>query len=317
MCGLMKSLSRQRASRDSFRVVIVDDRSSDGTAASASSMSGDLDPTIIRVDEVPENTAPKKYALHTGIIAASGDVILLTDADCRPQAGWIESMLREFSDGAQIVLGISPERGSGAAGSYSAYESARTAALYIAAARFRQPYMSVGRNWGFRKSRSDAAGGLPPIYGILGGDDDLLLQRMLRLRPAVSVLTAPDTHCPTRSPSNFGDIARRKLRHYSVSMHYPIPAMLALGLLTFTEICSFFIAPVYFGAFRGINPLVCVAAALLKAFYDTGLLVPAFSESGLRTDGIAARSRIALLELFHLVFSTVTGLLSFVLKPRW
>jgi hypothetical protein len=93
--------------------------------------------------------------------------------------------------------------------------------------------------------------------------------------------------------------------------------MLALGFFSFTGICSFFIAPVYFGVFRGINPLVCIAAVLLKAFYDSGLLVPAFRENGLRTDGIAARSRIALLELFHLIFSTVIGLLSFVLKPRW
>jgi hopene-associated glycosyltransferase HpnB len=61
-----------------FRVILVDDNSSDATAALAGS-AANLE--IIRLDSKPAGWSGKLWALHRGIAASGAPLVLLTDAD--------------------------------------------------------------------------------------------------------------------------------------------------------------------------------------------------------------------------------------------
>ncbi len=92
-----------------LELIVVDDHSSDGTSEIVASL---FDQTRRR------RTAPtthllrsghgsggKQHALDLGIRAASGEIILTTDADCAVSRQWIRSMIRRFDDRTGFVAG--------------------------------------------------------------------------------------------------------------------------------------------------------------------------------------------------------------------
>lgn len=65
-----------------IEVIVVDDESSDGTADVARSLGA----VVVTGRELPTGWVGKIWALHQGVTAASGDVIVTLDADTRPDA---------------------------------------------------------------------------------------------------------------------------------------------------------------------------------------------------------------------------------------
>jgi dolichol-phosphate mannosyltransferase len=73
-------LERLAAAPGVDEVVVVDDGSSDGTAAIARAFGA----TVLAGRELPDGWAGKAWALHQGLEAASGDWVVTLDADTRP-----------------------------------------------------------------------------------------------------------------------------------------------------------------------------------------------------------------------------------------
>ncbi|MCB0833849.1 MAG: glycosyltransferase, partial [Bacteroidetes bacterium] len=48
---------------------------------------------LIRIHAGDSLMAPKKNALNEAIKVAGGEILLFTDADCRPPSTWISSMV--------------------------------------------------------------------------------------------------------------------------------------------------------------------------------------------------------------------------------
>lgn len=83
-----------------FRVVLIDDNSTDGTAELAG-RSAKLQ--IIRLDFKPAGWSGKLWALHTGIAATRSPIVLLTDADIVHQPAHLSSLVAKLQ-GAQLDL---------------------------------------------------------------------------------------------------------------------------------------------------------------------------------------------------------------------
>ena len=89
--------------KGAFEVIAVDDRSRDRTweiiAAKAATW-----PALKGVQAAPDGRfkCPKKSALAEGIAASSGEILLFTDADCRPPADWVRSMVAHFAPGGRL-----------------------------------------------------------------------------------------------------------------------------------------------------------------------------------------------------------------------
>ena len=81
-------------------VIMVDDGSSDGTFQAAQALVGGK-VKLLR-HEVNQG---KVAALRTGVLQASGDVIIFTDADNTYPARYVPQLVQEIEKGADLVLG--------------------------------------------------------------------------------------------------------------------------------------------------------------------------------------------------------------------
>lgn len=219
------------------RVILIDDRSEDETPALARGFTAvNSSFSFFSIKEKEEGWSPKKYALTQGIAAAPTDFLCLTDADCRPRAGWLHGMGEAFASGADLVLGYSPYRPSGRPllDAMIAYETFHTAFLYLGDAAQGRPWMGVGRNIGYSRGWFKAQGGMERHREQLSGDDDLLVAHASP-ETKVEILTAPETWVESEAPAGWAAWFRQKRRHVSASAAYPRRTQLRVGALFFSQ----------------------------------------------------------------------------------
>ena len=221
-----------------FEVIIVDDRSHDGTYDYLLTESHCFEKVrFLRIEHPPEHLSPKKYALTLGIKSAKYEVILLTDADCRPQSAlWIQGMAQLLNAQKDIVLGFSPYFSSkGFLNKLIRYETFLTALQYFSFALYGMPYMGVGRNLMYRKSLFFNNRGFAKHTNILGGDDDLFMNEVANVHNT-AVCLEPETFMYSIPKETWQDWYRQKTRHISVSKYYKKENKIALGLLASSQI---------------------------------------------------------------------------------
>jgi glycosyltransferase involved in cell wall biosynthesis len=93
----LNALSKQRT-QHTFKVILVDNASSDSTAKIAKSWSGKLD-----VEIVDEPILGRGRARHTGFSKANTEIILSTDADSITPFDWVETLTNTLIKDAEIA----------------------------------------------------------------------------------------------------------------------------------------------------------------------------------------------------------------------
>lgn len=245
-----------------YEVIVVDDGSDDDTPDVLKRFSAECE--YLKVRTIPRGakfTASKKFALSLGIKAAENDILLFSDADCRPASEeWIATMVRNFTPETQIVLGYGGYEARGGFASYAiSYDTVTIAMQYMGYALFGRPYMGVGRNLAFRKSFFNGTRGYASHLDLRSGDDDLFVNEYATGANARVEFSAAATTV-SKPKESLAEWRRQKNRHLSTYSRYKTASKLMLGgeLASRTLFYALFIACIV-----TLDPAVCIAASAL------------------------------------------------------
>ena len=219
----------------SSELIIVDDGSTDETAAIIRDMQSAH--PYLRLIQPPQPTrAGKKEALTAGIRAANNDLLLLTDADCRPASNdWAALMASGLNGESELVLGYSPYlTDNNWLGRWQAFETDYTALQYLGFAQIGLAYMGVGRNMAYQRQFFERVNGFADHLHLPGGDDDLLVGQAARAG-STEVQIQKEAWTYSKPSNSWGEYWQRKHRHLSVGRHYSRLMRALLGLLALSH----------------------------------------------------------------------------------
>jgi glycosyltransferase involved in cell wall biosynthesis len=307
---LLESLSNQNYS--DFEVIIVDDSSNDNTRKLAEEFCHTkANFHIVSAEPNILNWGPKKNALNTGIKLSSDEIIVTTDADCRPKPGWLKGIVREFKVDVGAVVGYSPLRfPTGIAGRLKSLEALATGIISAAFIGIGRPFIATGRNFAYRRAVYMEIGGFGERGKAPAGDDDLLLQAIAKYEKIVYSIDQ-DTIVPSyQEPGNY---IARKQRHFTVARHYPL-YFLFFGMIVFMFLLSILVNIIYGVITVKYYPVILGLFALIpKIFLDYILLTKGakmLKEKFIFTDMILA-------ELAQIPYTLILQPISLVGKFEW
>ncbi|HLN20096.1 MAG TPA: glycosyltransferase [Bacteroidales bacterium] len=205
-----------------YEVIVVNDCSEDDTyLVLGEFLSRYPHLRVSTITKDPKFTHNKKFAQFIGIKASKHDLLLFTDADCKPvSSAWIEGMCRNFDEKTSYVLGYGGYlKEKGFLNAYIRNETFTIAVQYLGMAMRRIPYMGVGRNLAYRKSEFFNNGGFGLHSHLASGDDDLFVNGNARPENTVTEYS-PATQTRSVASSTFEEFAKQKRRHLTTSQYY-------------------------------------------------------------------------------------------------
>jgi len=232
----------------------------------------------------PKFTHNKKFAQFIGIKAAKNELLLFTDADCKPESEkWIAGMASGFGDGIDFVLGYGGFFGKkGFLSKYIRYDSMMIAMQYFGMAIRGIPYMGVGRNLAYRRSLFFDRKGFGYHSHLASGDDDLFVNSNAS-GENIATEFRKESHTRSVPAPCINEYYKQKTRHLTTASHYKPrdkmaliaePVSRILFYTTFlTLISNLFLWPVAVGVFLArIIIQFKIFALNQKKFNEPGLL---------------------------------------------
>lgn len=319
---LLQDLHAQHYPKPHCEVIVVDDGSDDGTAARVQGLMR----TWPQLRLLSSEGVGKKAAITTGVQAATGELVLITDADVRCGPDRVP-VLAAYWAATHPAMVLMPVRMAGEARALHRLQREEHHALQGATAGSGlagRPVLANGANMAFAREAFERVGGFGNSRWT-SGDDLFLLRRIQRARWPVAYLADARTIVTAQPEDTWrGSIAQR--------------------LRWAGKMWAFIGAPsTWTGAFAVLFPWALMALTVLvlrnvrvgqQLFHTAALLAAAWAvwlypvlrlvhatashlDPQQRPPGLLARLFTALALGAFLLYAPVIGLLSAFVRPRW
>ena len=245
---LLDSLKDQ--TRKGFQIILVNDRSRDNTGKIMEEFAGDNQNTlVITLTDDPSIGNPKLNALISGIKAATGEILMFTDADCIVPPEWVEEISGRFTDGRiGVILGpIETCKTGTLLSTFHSFDHAFKYSYTAGCAGIGMPTGGFGNNLSVRKKTVEEIGGLESIE-VTSTEDAALISRIRAMTPMkaralfsrkVAVLTEPQP--------GWKALTEQEIRWHTGGLFSPdLQTRLAYSFVMFYLTASVLLIPVCF-----------------------------------------------------------------------
>lgn len=222
-----------------FEVLVVNDNSDDG--------SSDLLKEYMQVYphlHVVELTQSlnwfkgKKFPLSLGIKSAKNDLVVITDAHCKPASHlWLHEMVSAYKPETEIVLGYSTYDTTSKINIWLRFWSFFDALFYFSMAHSGLPFKGVGKNLSYSRKLFYKQNGFISHYTISVGDDELFINKAATSKNT-SFTISPESVMKTVKEITFNrwwkkETTRLMLREYFKARHRFMLSLYAFTMIIF------------------------------------------------------------------------------------
>jgi poly-beta-1,6-N-acetyl-D-glucosamine synthase len=231
--NLLKSLYSQDYNKDLFEVIIIDDNSTDNTYSLASSYNQ------IRNFKVLHNPGSgKKSAVGAGVKAASGELIITTDADCSHGQGWISAIAGFYSKtrSDMIICPVQLEEKPGFIGRFMELEFLSLQGITAGTAEAGMAVMCNGANLAFTKEAYNRHS--EKLHNEILSGEDVFLLHSLKKEPHSKIgwLNSQDAIVNTRQPDSLKSFFIQRSRWISKAKAFHDMHTILISIVTFVTI---------------------------------------------------------------------------------
>lgn len=302
----------QRQTWRNFEVIVVDDRSTDGTPALLQQLGQSYNK--LKILTVPADAAlemtPKKNALNAGIAEAAGEILLFTDADCFPEPGWIAGMVKCFTAEVGLVAGYVATHGKGLSSWFTEVDKLGLACVAAGTIGLGFPITCSGGNLAYRKEVFHQVGGFSRISHLAAGDDVFFLQLVNEMTDW-KIAYCRESYVLTDPPHSPSAFWSQSIRRASKGKGYGPKSKILLSLVYLLNLWLFLSPLLYLLDFASLNLIATVLIGKMAAEFLVILW------------GVVNWRRFFLLLVFplifvlHIGFVAVIGLLGQFVKFEW
>jgi poly-beta-1,6-N-acetyl-D-glucosamine synthase len=230
---LLNDLLSQDYCSDLFEVIIVDDNSTDNTFQTASSYNQ------IKNFKVKRNfSTGKKNAIKTGVDAASGTLIITTDADCRQDKRWISTIASFYSETNPdlIIAPVQLENKPGFSGRFRELEFLSLQGVTAGTTKAGYPVMCNGANLAFTKEAYFRH--FENLHNEISSGDDIFFLHSLKKESDAQIvwLSSPEAIATTSQTETLNMFFGQRARWLSKVKAYDDKFTLLIAIVTFVTI---------------------------------------------------------------------------------
>jgi cellulose synthase/poly-beta-1,6-N-acetylglucosamine synthase-like glycosyltransferase len=230
---LVVSLGKQEYPKELLEVIVVDDHSTDRTAEIVRQYEW---VKLVQLKDDAINSYKKK-AIETGIAAASGTLIVTTDADCFCPENWLRTIVSFYEESKSVFVAapVAIDCSAALVQFFQAYDFAVLQGITAASVYKNIHSMSNGANQAYERAAFYEVNGFSGIDNIASGDDMLLMHKIWKKYPTrVQYLKSKDAIVHTEPVTTWQAFFKQRIRWASKATYYNdkrITAVLALVYL--------------------------------------------------------------------------------------
>ncbi|WP_291859123.1 glycosyltransferase [Marinilabilia sp.] len=308
--ALIDSISRQRFSFHHLEVVMVDDHSADNGVERLHELQRRYH--WLRVEF--SSGHGKKAALRHGISAATGELIVTTDADCHFGRAWLQTISETYinQNPDMLIMPVGMEQGNGFLGAFQQNDYLALQMVTAGAAGWNVPVISSGANLAFKKKSYLETARKIPGEEYLSGDDVFLLHAFKVEGFRIVYLKSAQAMVKTNPAKSLKDFLFQRMRWGGKSKGYTDvwARMIALLILLTNSWLTILLFLMFFNVSYGI---IWLAAMMTKVLVDRMLINRGKHFFNVSSD----LPRFLAFSFLYPPYILVAGIGSILLKERW
>jgi cellulose synthase/poly-beta-1,6-N-acetylglucosamine synthase-like glycosyltransferase len=217
----IKSILTQSYPHNLIELFICDDHSEDSTKQVVLENLRNAGLNYQLLDVAPSSYG-KKRAIEEGIKASSGELIVITDADCTAEKGWISAIVSAYvQTKANMLCGpVSLLNEKNLCEKFQGLEFCGLSMLSGAGIKLGMPLLSNAANIAYTRRAFDAVEGFKGIDGTPSGDDILLMFKINKTFPgAVHYIKNESAMVYTKGQPSWKGFFNQRIRWASKGLH--------------------------------------------------------------------------------------------------
>ncbi len=239
----LTSLANQNYNTENFEVIVIDDNSTDNTKNIVVEFisSNNLNCQLYFL----EGHSSKKEALKYGIEKSSYDIIATTDSDSVLPRNWLNSIAKEFSKDAEMLLGpIMFKNTVGFLANFQILDMLALQGVEFGTLYYKKPILNNAANLSYLKKSYNNVNGID-IFNTPSGDDIFLLQKFKKQNHIVQGLLNESFIVETQVQDSFSELLSQRVRWASKSKFYTDGLLVFFSLIVLIQ--NIFMIFIYLG----------------------------------------------------------------------